>query len=275
MSAGGKERPGRESSRNPRGCGTILKRRISVRPLPGVRSANRRRAPLSRGNRHALRPNRRLPASRLSCREAAKGNRQTVCKPGSVPAERTMAIHLGRPSPDASRDLPGRRRENPPADIRPLAASTRSCSRWGLPCRRRCRQRGAPLPHPFTLACCVFRETGAGGLLSVALSLGSPPPGVTRHRVPVEPGLSSLRQVSRLRRAAIRPSDDPEMGRALAAVKPTGLDSCRSPARNEPAADGQRQGKRRRGGFRRSASEAARTSQAIDSRAMTDATEAG
>jgi len=32
-----------------------------------------------------------------------------------------------------------------------------------------------------------------GGLLSVALSLGSPPPGVTRHRVPVEPGLSSPR----------------------------------------------------------------------------------
>ena len=32
-----------------------------------------------------------------------------------------------------------------------------------------------------------------GGLLSVALSLESPPPGVTRHRVSVEPGLSSLR----------------------------------------------------------------------------------
>ena len=31
-----------------------------------------------------------------------------------------------------------------------------------------------------------------GGLLSVALSLGFPPPGVTRHRVSVEPGLSSL-----------------------------------------------------------------------------------
>jgi hypothetical protein len=31
----------------------------------------------------------------------------------------------------------------------------------------------------------------AGGLLSVALSLGSPPPAVSRHRVPVEPGLSS------------------------------------------------------------------------------------
>ena len=36
-------------------------------------------------------------------------------------------------------------------------------------------------------------RAGTGGLLSVALSLGSPPPGVTRHRVPVEPGLSSPR----------------------------------------------------------------------------------
>jgi hypothetical protein len=32
-----------------------------------------------------------------------------------------------------------------------------------------------------------------GGVLSVALSLGSPPPGVTRHRTSVEPGLSSPR----------------------------------------------------------------------------------
>ena len=31
----------------------------------------------------------------------------------------------------------------------------------------------------------------AGGLFSVALSLGSPPPAVSRHRIPVEPGLSS------------------------------------------------------------------------------------
>ena len=42
----------------------------------------------------------------------------------------------------------------------------------------------------------------AGGLLSVALSLGSPPPGVTRHRVPVEPGLSSPASSAG---AAIRP----------------------------------------------------------------------
>ena len=40
--------------------------------------------------------------------------------------------------------------------------------------------------HPYRP---TLRRTG--GLLSVALSLGSPPPGVTRHRFSVEPGLSS------------------------------------------------------------------------------------
>src|SRR5947208_5460841 len=41
--------------------------------------------------------------------------------------------------------------------------------------------------------------------VSVALSLGSPPPGVTRHRTSVEPGLSSLCPASRLGRE--QPSD--------------------------------------------------------------------
>ena len=65
------------------------------------------------------------------------------------------------------------------------ATPTWSCSRWGLPCQRRYRRRGALLPHPFTLAWRTPAEAGraVGGLLSVALSLGSPPPGVTRHRV--------------------------------------------------------------------------------------------
>jgi len=31
------------------------------------------------------------------------------------------------------------------------AAPIRFCSRWGLPCRLRCRKRGALLPHRFTL----------------------------------------------------------------------------------------------------------------------------
>ena len=105
-----------------------------------------------------------------------------ACKPGSVPArKREMTIPLGRPSPDASRDLPGRQRGNALC-----AVPIWSCSRWGLPCRLRCRRRGALLPHRFTLT-----RANAGRLFSVALSLESPPPDVIRHRVSVEPGLSS------------------------------------------------------------------------------------
>ena len=47
---------------------------------------------------------------------------QTVCKPGSVSdlLGRMMAIHLGRPLPDASRDQPGQRAENMPCwDLSP------------------------------------------------------------------------------------------------------------------------------------------------------------
>jgi hypothetical protein len=49
----------------------------------------------------------------------------------------------------------------------------------------------------------------AGGLLSVALSLGSPPPGVTRHRISVEPGLSSPK--GHPLRAVIWPSGGAEL----------------------------------------------------------------
>ncbi len=128
---------------------------------------------------------------------------QTVCKPGSVPTSqrRWMAIHLGRPLPNASRNRPGRRLENPPAGQNRHAVPIWFCSRWGLPCRRRLRWRGALLPHPFTLT--RRHEDRPGGLLSVALSLGSPPPGVTRHRVFMEPGLSSPAASTK---AAIRPS---------------------------------------------------------------------
>jgi hypothetical protein len=70
------------------------------------------------------------------------------------------------------------------------AAPIRSCSRWGLPCQFRRRNCGALLPPRFTLTLAAVAG-GSGGLFSVALSLGSPPPAVSRHRIPVEPGLSS------------------------------------------------------------------------------------
>src|SRR6185436_930558 len=56
--------------------------------------------------------------------------------------------------------------EQSPRAKRLFAAPIRSCTRWGLPCRARCRPRGALLPHPFALTC-----PKAGGMLSVALSL--------------------------------------------------------------------------------------------------------
>ena len=77
------------------------------------------------------------------------------------PCPRWTAIPLGRASQRASRDQPGRQGGNAPASrgpwfpmSAPPAAPLRSCSRWGLPCRPRCRGRGALLPHRFTLACC-------------------------------------------------------------------------------------------------------------------------
>src|SRR5579863_9865274 len=83
-----------------------------------------------------------------------------------------------------------RERGEPPERIAPI----RFCSRRGLPCRRRRRRRGALLPHPFTLAPSLCEAKAEGGLLSVALSLGSPPPDVIRRRVRMEPGLSSAQE---------------------------------------------------------------------------------
>jgi hypothetical protein len=115
---------------------------------------------------------------------------------------RGMAIHLGRPLPDASRDRPGRRRGNTPG---PLA---RACRPYLvlLPV-------GFTLPPPLPATRCALtapfhpyrgpaEAPFRGGLLSVALSLGSPPPDVIRHRTSMEPGLSSPPCGG----AAIRPS---------------------------------------------------------------------
>jgi hypothetical protein len=64
----------------------------------------------------------------------------------------------------------------------------------------------------------------AGGIFSVALSLGSPPPGVTRHRTSVEPGLSSSRTQ---RKAAIRPSGITAFGDPRSACqRPTAHRTC-------------------------------------------------
>ena len=110
---------------------------------------------------------------------------QSVCKPGSVsgfpPDDHSSGAAV------AGRLVQPTRTTDPEtgwAEARVIPI--RSCSRWGLPCRSRCRARGGLLHHLFTLT-----PAHRGGSISVALSLRSPSPGVTRHRVSVEPGLSS------------------------------------------------------------------------------------
>ena len=107
---------------------------------------------------------------------------QPACKPGSVwPAARAAnvtAIPLARRLPGASSNLPERLIRTDSGSVLQSriwshAVPIRSCSRWGLPCRFRCRKRGALLPHRFTLAAAV-RNARRGGLFSVALSLNCP-----------------------------------------------------------------------------------------------------
>ena len=117
-----------------------------------------------------------------------------------------LTMRLTRPTRAAGRKHPRNYHGILHRDI--TAAPIRSCSRWGLPCRPCCQGRGALLPHRFALARGTPCGSCAGGLFSVALSLGSPPPAVSRHRIPVEPGLSSTGSPGQARgqAAAVRPS---------------------------------------------------------------------
>src|SRR5688500_15913653 len=104
-----------------------------------------------------------------------------------------MTIPLGRPSPGASRDLP----ENLARKGAWAGCPAPSSYVVLLPV-------GFAMPTPLPASRCALtapfhpyrsskarRLSNLGGLLSVALSLRSLSPGVTRHRLSVEPGLSS------------------------------------------------------------------------------------
>jgi hypothetical protein len=107
-----------------------------------------------------------------------------------------MTIHLERLSPGASCNQPGRQTGNSPE----AEASRHPYSVLLLV--------GFTVPLPLPVARCALTapfhpghavpEDKAGGLFSVALSLGLPPPGITRHRISAEPGLSSIATLSGL-----------------------------------------------------------------------------
>jgi len=140
--------------------------------------ASRREALLSRG----LQIIRTIKAAELLTESC-----QTACKPGSVPeggppvdghsSGTPVAGRLARPTRTRRGNAPARRHGSlfdlAPGGVCPAATVAGGAVRS--------YRTLSPLPG------------GPGGLLSVALSLGSPPPGITRHRVPVEPGLSSPR----------------------------------------------------------------------------------
>ena len=113
------------------------------------------------------------------------GGARRACKPGSVRRTDRRDDHSSGPAVAC-----GPRAANPGlwgrATLRaisvarsfPREAPIRHCSRWGLPCRSGCPSRGGLLPHRFTLS----RGGPRVVWFSVALSLGLPRPGVTRHR---------------------------------------------------------------------------------------------
>src|SRR3954462_11521531 len=86
---------------------------------------------------------------------ATEVERQPACKPGSVRSE----TRLGRGGHSSGTIVADRlkqptRTTDLETGLERLSAPVvpiRFCSRWGLPCRPRCRVRGALLPHPFTL----------------------------------------------------------------------------------------------------------------------------
>ena len=131
---------------------------------------------------------------------------QPACKPGFVwraGFARAMAIPLGRPLPAASSNQPRQRSGDGSKDS---SAEKRLASPlFGFAPGGACHA-----AHVAMRAVRSYRTVSplpCGGLFSVALSLGLPPPEVIRHRVSVEPGLSSTAKA-----AAIRPAGPSHIG---------------------------------------------------------------
>ena len=105
-------------------------------------------------------------------------------------------IHLGRTSPYASSDLPGSLCEPQVRGRSPARFPIWSCSRWGLPCHRVLPPARCALTAPFHPYLPAFADIG--GVLSVALSVGSRPPGVTWHLALWSPDFPPRRETPRL-----------------------------------------------------------------------------
>jgi hypothetical protein len=101
-----------------------------------------------------------------------------------------------------------------------VAIPIRSCSRWGLPCRFRCRTRGALLPHLFTLTPLRSFRSFAGRFILCGTFPGVAPAG--RYPAPYVDGARTFLSQGLSTRvgAAVRPTDVQGMGFMAGAVKP-------------------------------------------------------
>ena len=168
-------------------------------PLRGG-DATRERCFCGRKRHKTARPRPVWPEARwdeVGCQ--ARGGPTRCKRGGSRPISRVLSrttIHLGRTSPCASSDLPGSPCGQQERTRRPARFPIWSCSRWGLPCRRMLPPARCALTAPFhpylprsSLGAWARLSPGQhgrnardiGGLLSVALSVGSRPPGITWH----------------------------------------------------------------------------------------------
>ena len=92
-----------------------------------------------------------------------------------------------------------------------VAVPIRFCSRCGLPCRFRCRTRGALLPHLFTLTAPIPEGRRRRFVLCGTVP-GVAPAG--RYPAPYVDGARTFlpRSLSTVAGAAVRPTDAPVMG---------------------------------------------------------------
>jgi hypothetical protein len=164
---------------------------------------------------------------------------QPACKPGSVghrllaqairdghSSGTTFARCLEQPTRTASLTLPCGVLAFLSERSR-IAVPIRSCSRCGLPCRFRCRTRGALLPHLFTLAAPSLIPSPQAGQARMGRRsvLCGTVPGVTpagRYPAPYVDGARTFlsRSLSTIAGAAVRPTDALGMGAGGRGVKP-------------------------------------------------------
>ena len=172
----------------------VTRKAPSQEPL--ITPRGRRRAPVPNtpatpvclGEREGQAPRKKKAAEREGPAPRKKrAECESADKPGSVEGN-----HSSRAPVTGCLQRPTRAQRGPR-----LRAPIWPCSGRGLPSRRRCRRTRCALTAPFH-PCRRHRESAGGGLLSVALSVGSRPPGVTWRPVLRSPDFPLRRMTQRL-----------------------------------------------------------------------------